>query len=104
MYHHLCNSTDSSKDESTQYAASTSFIRKSHSTVQLIKDWMDAAKVYNDISDEKYMLDLPRNYHDNRHDQSLLSLMILKCRYGEPQKQEYQWTCLGDWSVQTFRI
>jgi hypothetical protein len=103
VYEKYCPTVDPEKDESVQYSAMWMIVRKSNRTLQLISDWLETTKDYHDLNDEPSDLDNIAGFHEHRHDQSLLSL-LLKCRYNEPQKQAFTWTCLGNWGIQMFRI
>lgn len=103
IYDQLCPELLPYYDPNTQYSANFVAIRKNAETVAFVSDWMEAAKNYHLISDEKSNTLKYKDFQSNRHDQSLLS-MLIRCSYDERGKQEFSWTCLGDWTAYTFRL
>ena len=103
VYDQLCPELLPYYDPNTQYSGNFIAIRKNAETVAFISDWMDAAKNYHLISDEKSATLKYDRFRANRHDQSLLS-MLIRCSYDERGKQVFPWTCLGDWTTYTFRL
>ena len=103
IYDLLCPEIFPYYDNGTQYSGSFIAIRKNAKTLELVSDWMEAAKNYHLISDEKSNTLKYRGFRENRHDQSLLS-MLIRCSYDERGKTEFKYTCLGDWTAYTFKL
>jgi hypothetical protein len=87
-------------DFSLQYDASLILVRRCQRSMQIIRDWRDAAQRYDLISDEKSVLPNAYDFIENRHDQSLLSL-LLKCKYKERLKKAYVHNISDGWSETT---
>jgi len=103
IYDRLCPEILPYYDPNTQYTANFLAIRKNAETMALVSDWMEAAKNYHLISDERSTTLKYQKFRNNSHDQSLLSTLI-RCSYDERGKQKFKWTCLGDWTAFTFRL
>jgi hypothetical protein len=103
IYDRLCPEILPYYDTVPQYSGSFIAIRKNLKTVEFVTDWMETAKNYHLISDEKSNTLKYHGFRENRHDQSLLS-MLIRCSYDERNKTEFEWTCLGDWTTYTFQL
>jgi hypothetical protein len=103
IYDQLCPELLPYYDPSFQYSANFIAIQKNDQTMALIHDWVKAASDYHLISDEKSNTLKFKKFQVNRHDQSLLS-MLIRCSYDERGKTEFKQTCLGDWTAYTFRL
>ena len=103
VYQEFCPSRDLERDSSGQYAGGHLILRKDNATLGLIEDWIDVMKNWHWVSDEPSTIPNLPQFQEHRHDQSLLSL-LLKCKYGEPHKRTFPWTCLQTWVLTTFRI
>ena len=91
------------EDETFQYNGSLIVVRKNAATVQFIKDWLTAASDYHLLSDERSIARNAEGFEENRHDQSLLS-MLLKQKYLEEGKKRAGWDCLTVWKTFTFQL
>lgn len=103
IYDQLCPELLPYYDPSSQYSANFVLLRKNRETVAFVSDWLEAAKNYHLISDEKSNTLKYKDFRANRHDQSLLS-MLIRCHYDERGKEKFKWTCLGDWTAYTFKL
>jgi hypothetical protein len=92
-----------SGDNSQQYTANFMVLRKNQAAIQFLRDWIGLTGDYHLLSDERSVLPNAKTFVQNRHDQSLLS-MLLKCAYKEPDKQAFKYTCLKHWTLYTFRL
>lgn len=103
VYQEFCPHRNLENDYSGQYAGGHLILRKEEATIRLVEDWIDVMKNWHWVSDEPSTLPNLPQFQEHRHDQSLLSL-LLKCKYGEPHKRTFPWTCLQTWVLTTFRI
>lgn len=103
VYEHYCPFLNIEHDKSGQYAGGHLILRKSDATLRLVQDWIDAIQNWHFVSDEPSTIPNIDGFQEHRHDQSLLSL-LLKCKYGEPDKRVFPYTCLQTWVLTTFRI
>lgn len=92
-----------SDDDGQQYWAGWMVLRKIPATIQLTKEWVEAARDYHLLSDEESIEPNSKTFSDNRHDQSLLS-MLLRFKYKEPDKQIFPWSCFIKWKVVTMNL
>ena len=72
------------EDNSTQYSANFMVFRKCEWSLKFIQQWLHAVSNFHLVSDEESILENDEDFEDNRHDQSMLS-MLLKSKY--PQKE-----------------
>lgn len=92
-------------DESLQYNGSLIILQKNAATVQFVSDWIEVVKNYHLLSDEPSIAPNAKGFKENRHDQSLVSMLIkYNSDYMERGKEAMVWDCLGDWVTYTFRI
>ena len=103
LYDLMCPDLLPQDDNGGQYNGNFVLLQKNAHTVKFIDDWMVAAKNYHLISDEPSQKLNFAGFKENRHDQSMLSLLI-RCAYAEPGKTFFEWTCLGDWFLYTFQL
>jgi hypothetical protein len=103
LYDSMCPGLLQKDDDANQYTGNFVLIQKNAQTVKFVDEWMEAAKNYHLISDEPSRKPNVARFRENRHDQSLLSLLI-RCAHGEPRKTPFKWTCLGDWVLYTFQL
>lgn len=71
--------------DSAQRCATYFLLKKTKKTQEFVSLWLQYAERYELISDEDNILHEKPNYEgfcDNRHDQSLLSVLSKKCGYG----------------------
>jgi len=103
VYEAFCPSLNIEEDKSGQYAGGHSIWRRDKATLKLVQDWVDAIQHFDWVNDKPSHKPNILAFREHRHDQLLLSL-LLKCKYGEPQKRLFPWTCLQTWTLTTFRI
>lgn len=103
IYDQLCPELLPYYDPSSQYSGNFLAIQKNDQTLAFVHDWLKAASDYHLISDEKSSTLKYKDFRGNRHDQSLLS-MLIRCSYDERGKTAFKYTCLGDWTTYTFRL
>jgi len=104
LYDLMCPGLLPQYDNGGQYNANFVLLQKNAHTVKFIDDWMVAAKNYHLISDKPSQKLNFAGFKENRHDQSMLSLLI-RCAYAEPGKTFFEWTCLGgDLFLYTFQL
>lgn len=75
---------DNRYTETNQRCATYFMIKKTEKTIALIKEWLTYAENYNLISDVDNLIYHQKNYEgfcENRHDQSLFSLLTKKSGY-----------------------
>jgi len=53
-------------------------IKKNKNTTKYIQEWLDMCCIYEDITDSKSMVKNNPLFHEHRHDQSLLSIILHK--------------------------
>lgn len=103
-YDLMCPGLLPQDDNGGQYNANFVLLQKNVHTVKFIDDWMVAATNYHLISDKPSQKLNFEGFKENRHDQSMLSLLI-RCAYAEPGKTFFEWTCLGgDLFLYTFQL
>jgi hypothetical protein len=103
VYEEFCPTRNIETDKSGQYAAPHLILRKSKATVRFIQEWIQVMRNFHWVNDEPSKIPNVLSFREHRHDQSLLSL-LLKCKYGEPNKRTFPYTCLHTWSLKTFHI
>ena len=103
MYESLCPELLQGNDNADQYSGNFVLVQKNAQTMKFVKDWMEAAKNIHLISDEPSVKPNIATFRENRHDQSMLSLLI-RCAYGEQGKTAFKWTCMRDWVLYTFTL
>ena len=103
LYDLMCPGLLPQDDNGGQYNGNFVLLQKNAHTVKFTDDWMMAAKNYHLISDAPSQKLNFAGFNENRHDQSMLSLLI-RCSYAEPGKTFFEWTCLGDWFLYTFQL
>ena len=103
VYEIFCPTRSIESDKSGQYAGGHLILRKDAATVKFIQEWTHAMRNFHWVSDEPSLVKNIPSFLEHRHDQSLLSL-LLKCKYGEPHKRPFPYTCLQTWVLTTFRI
>mmetsp|Transcript_8231 Transcript_8231/g.10132 ORF Transcript_8231/g.10132 Transcript_8231/m.10132 type:complete len:359 (-) Transcript_8231:220-1296(-) len=92
-------------DESFQYSGNFIVVRKNKAIIQFFKDWREAATKYYLLSDDPSYAPNPQGFIENRHDQSLMSMLVkYHPRYRERGKEVMVWECLSDWTTYTFRM
>lgn len=105
-YYYFCGQLLTAKQDNTGiYNANWILIRNTPAARQFVNYWVESAQRYHLIEGSMLHDKLPNAPHflDHRHDQSLLS-NLLKCTYGEPMKEYYDYTCLGDWMTYMFDL
>jgi hypothetical protein len=86
VYEKLCEGMDPTSDESLSSAGSFVTIRKTQSSVQFVKEWIDNVADIQLISNAPSKLPNIPHFKGHRNDQSILNA-LLKCRYHSARKQ-----------------
>jgi hypothetical protein len=82
VYEYYCPHRNQTMDFTGQYNAAWMLMEKTPAIVHLIEDYLKGVSDFHFVSDEESNLENIPAFLENRHDQSILSL-ILKCRYLE---------------------
>jgi hypothetical protein len=53
-------------------------LKKNNNSIKYIKEWLDMCTIYEDISNVKSINEESNLFYENRHDQSLLSVILHK--------------------------
>jgi hypothetical protein len=86
-----------------QYSGNFLVLRKEAATMKFVDEWIAASSNFHWISDARSIYPNVPTFQEHRHDQSLISL-LLKCKYHEPEKEEFRQTHLETWKVQMFHL
>jgi hypothetical protein len=86
VYENLCDGMDPTSDESLSNAGGFVTIRKTQSSVQFVKEWIDNVANIQLISNAPSKLPNIPGFKGHRNDQSILNA-LLKCRYQSAGKQ-----------------
>ena len=73
------------EDKSNQYATGKLIFRKSDWSIRFLQQWIEPVSDFHLVSDEASIIPNFPAFEDNRHDQSMIS-MLLKSKY--PQREE----------------
>jgi hypothetical protein len=82
VYDYYCPHRNQTMDFSGQFHAAWMLIEKTPATLNLIDEYVKGVSNFHFVSDEPSNLENIPAFRENRHDQSILSL-IIKCRYLE---------------------
>lgn len=104
-YRSYCPTQNQSHDTSFQYAGGWLVLRKTMTTMQLIRDWQDGLSNYHLLNDEPSIQPNIREFRYHLHDQAILSV-LLKCRYNltRPSVIFQGADTLKEWKVHLFSI
>lgn len=82
IFHHFNVSYEDPAAISAQYSLNFIVMQKNPKVIQLIQEWATLIENYHLVSDEPSLHQNHKTYQENRHDQSLLS-MLLKVRFSD---------------------
>jgi hypothetical protein len=82
LYDYYCPHRNQTLDLSGQYNPAWFMLEKTPATIQFIDDYVEGVSDFHLVSDEPSQLPNIPGFIENRHDQSIFSLLV-KCRYLE---------------------